>query len=233
MTRLLVGMALALASVSPAHAQGASSAGPWMRLDPLPAEMKLTARESFDGVPPRFLLMTDGSVYVGGRRELLRGMLDKTEMQEFSTRLDLALKSVAKTGGVPKTLTMGDGPAIFRFSVLAGSQFQTVVVGSIPTPGAPALAPLPEFIRRLSAFRHVSLRPYDPKEFAMTVKERTLPGGCRAVRGWPSLAASTSGEVVMPENLVRGFPFGADLSQICESSRRYTVVLRPLAPGER
>lgn len=226
-------MALAFAIVSPAPAQEALSAVPWMRLDPLPAEMKLTARESFDGVPPRFLLMTDGSVYVGGRRELLRGMLDKAEMQDLSTRIDLALKSVAQTGGVPKTLTMGEGPAIFRFSVLLGSQFQTVVVGSLPAPGAPPLAPLPEFVRRLSAFRHPSLRPYDPKQFAMTVKERTLAGGCRTVRGWPALAQSMSGEVVMPENLVRGFPFGADVSQICESSKRYTVVLRPLVPGER
>ena len=40
----------------------------WLRLDPLPGEMRLTARESFDGVPPRFVVLTDGSVFVGGRR---------------------------------------------------------------------------------------------------------------------------------------------------------------------
>ncbi len=209
----------------------------WLRLDPLPAEMKLTPRESFDGVPPRFVLLTDGSVFVGGRREVLRGFLDKAEMQAISTRLDLAMKSVGRA--TPPTLVMGQGPgegegsAIFRFSVLLGTPLQVVVMGKVPPAGGPALLPLPDFIRRLAGFRHASLKPWDPAEFTMITRERTLPGGCRAAKGLPSLAQAASGEITVPEALTRSFPTGPDMAQVCEGPKRYTVVFRPLIPGGR
>ena len=223
-----------LVLVHPPHAHAQTPpAAVWMRLDALPGEMKLTPRESFDGVPPRFVLMTDGSVYVGGRRELLRGMLDKAEMQDISTRLDLALKSLGKVGP-PRTLEVGEGPAIFRLSVLLGAPFQVVVTGSLtPAAGAPPPALLPDFIRRLAGFRHPSLRPFDPMEFAMIVREKTLPGGCRTAKDLPSLVQSLSGEVVVPEAVTRSFPTGPDMAQVCEGAKRYTVVFRPLVPGER
>jgi hypothetical protein len=204
----------------------------WLRLDPLPAEMRLTARESFDGVPPRLVILTDGSVFVGGRRELLRGTLDKVEMQSLSTRLDVALKSLRRPP--PQTLVVGEGPALFRFSVLLGSPVQLVIMGDLPARGTAALSPMPDFIRRLAGFRHPSLRPFDPEQFAMIVRERTLTGGCRAApRGFPALSQSTSVERVVPEILTRGFPTGADMAQVCEGSKRYTVVFRPLVPGDR
>lgn len=206
----------------------------WLRLDPLPAEEKLTPRESFDGVPPRFVLLTDGSVFVGGRREVLRGFLDKTEMQAIATRLDLAMKSFGKAGP-PKTLVIGEdeGPAIFRFSVLLGPPVQLVVMGKIPPEGGPALMPLPDFIRRLSGFRHPSLKPWDPAEFAMIVREQTLPGGCRGAKGLPSLARAVSGETTVPETVTRSFPTGPDMAQVCEGPKRYTIVFRPIIPGAR
>jgi hypothetical protein len=204
----------------------------WLRLDALPAEMRMTARESFDGVPPRFVLLTDGSVFVGGRREVLRGSLDKGEMQAISTQLDLAMKSLGKAAP-PPTLVVGEGPAIFRFSVLLGAPLQMVVMGSLPASGPPALPPLPDFIRRLAGFRHPSLRPFDPAEFTMIVREKTLAGGCRTAPGLPLLSQSLSNEVVVPELLIRSFPTGADMTQVCEGAKRYTVVFRPLIPGGR
>ncbi len=208
-------------------------AAQWLRLDPLPGEMGLNPRESFDGVPPRFVLLTDGSVYVGGRRDVLKGRLDKAEMQTISTRLDLALKSLGKAGP-PQTLVVGEGPAIFRFSVLLGSPLQLVVMGNLETPGAPALAALPDFIRSLSGFRHPSLRSWDPDRFTMIVKEKALAGGCRvAPPGLPPLAQTMANEVVVPEGVTRGFPTGASVSQFCDGPRRFTVVFRPLIPGER
>ena len=224
-----LGLIGALASTVPAQAPPPAQ---WLRLDPLPAEMRLTTRESFDGVPPRFVLLTDGSVFVGGRREVLRGSLDKGEMQAISTRLDLAMKSLGKAGP-PPTLVVGEGPAIFRFSVLLGAPLQMVVMGSLPATRAPALRPLPDFIRRLAGFRHPSLKPFDPEEFTMIVREKTLVGGCRTARGLPSLSQSVSNEVVVPELLTRGFPTGADMAQVCEGAKRYTVVFRPLIPGGR
>ncbi len=221
---------LVLLSAAAIEAQDPPPA-PWLRLDPLPAEIGLTLRESFDGVPPRLVVLTDGSVFVGGRRELLRGSLDKVEMQSLATRLDLAVKSFHRAP--PQTLVVGDGPAVFRFSVLLGSPFQMVVMGNLPAPASPALPPMPDFIRRLAGFRHPSLRPFDPEQFAMIVRERTLPGGCRIARGLPPLSQSTSSETVVSEMLTRGFPTGADMSQVCEGSKRFTVVFRPLILGER
>lgn len=204
---------------------------PWLRLDPFPAEMPLTPRESFDGVPIRFLMLTDGSVYVGGRHDVLRGSLDKAEMQVFATRLAAVRKSFKKTP-IPSTLPVGEGPAIFRLSVFGDSPFQVVITGRLPAIPEP-LMPLPDFVRRLAGFRHPSLRPFDPTEFVMSVKEKTLVGGCRSSRGLPPLAPAVGAEVVVPEAATHGFPTGADLAQVCEGQKRYTVTFRPLLPGER
>jgi len=205
----------------------------WLRLDPLPSEMSLTPRESFDGVPSRFVLLTDGSVYVGGRREVLKGSLDKAEMQAISTRLDVAVKSQGKAG-LPQTLVVGEGPALFRFSVLLGTPWQIVIMGDLETTGGPPLVALPEFLRGLSGFRHPTLKPWHPDRFTMIVREKTLSGGCRVVPpNFPSLAPSVGNEVVVPETLTRAFPTGASMSQLCEGPKRYVVIFRPLIPGER
>lgn len=204
----------------------------WLRLDPQPAEMPMSPRESFDGVPSRFILMTDGSVYVGGRREYLRGFLDRTEMQDISTRLDLALKALGKAGA-PQSISLGEGPAVFRLSSLLGVQFHTYVMGSLDATPTPPQALLVDFIRRLAAFRHASLRPFDPAQFAMIAREKTLPGGCRDRGSLPPLATLPADELVVGERLTHGFPTGPEMAQVCEGSKRYTVVFRPLVPGER
>ena len=204
----------------------------WLRLDPLPAEMKLTPRESFDGVPPRFVLLTDGSVFVGGRRDVLRGSLDKAEMQAMSTRLDVATKAHNKEGA-PKTLALSEGPALFRLSVLLGAPLQMVVMGKVPPPGAPALSPMADFVRGLAEFRHASLKPYDAPQFTMFVREKALPGGCRTAKGFPPLSQAAGAETVVSEVLTHGFPTGPDMAQVCEGPKRYTVVFRPLIPGGR
>jgi hypothetical protein len=204
----------------------------WLRLDPLPAEIGLTPRESFDGVPPRFVLLTDGSVFVGGRRDVLRGWLDKKEMQAISTRLDLAIKSLGKAR-LPQTLVVGDGPPIFRFSVLLGSPFEIVVSGNLESSDGPPLAPLPDFVRGLAGFRHPSLKPWDPDRFTLIVKEKTLPGGCRLAPGLTPLAPRVGRDQAVASSFARGFPTGSDMAQVCEGPKRYTVVFRPLIPGER
>ena len=120
------------------------------------------------------------------------------------------------------------------FSALLGAPFQMVVTGSLePKAGTPLLTSLPEFIRRLATFRHPSLRPFDPPRFAMIVKEKTLAGGCRTAKNLPPLAGSMGGEVVVSDAQTQGFPTGPDMAQVCEGSRRYAVIFRPLIPGER
>lgn len=224
-------LSLATITLSVSTAPAQESPKPWLRLDPLPGEMALSPRESFDGVPVRFLMLTDGSVYVGGRRDVLRGSLDKTEAQALATRLTDARKSFGKTP-IPSTLSAGDGPAIFRLTVFGDAPLQVVILGNLPDPPEP-ISPLPDFVRRLAGFRHPSLRPFDPAEFAMIVKEKTLTGGCRSSHGLPPPSESLSAETVVPESTTRGFPTGADMAQVCDGTRRYTVVFRPLLPGER
>ncbi len=229
--RTLLIAALLFPVGSSSRAQEAPAAQ-WLRLDPLPGEMGLTPRESFDGVPSRFVLLTDGSVFVGGRREVLKGWLDKGEMQAISTRLDVAMKSLGKVGP-PQTLVVGEGPAIFRFSVLLGSPIQLVVMGNLESAGGPVLAPLPEFIRGLANFRHPSLKPWDPDRFTLIVKERALPGGCRSAPALTPLASRVANDSAVGEALTRGFPTGSEMSQVCDGLKRYTVIFRPLIPGER
>lgn len=231
MPRLPACLVTLLIAGSPLLAQDPPPAQ-WLRLDPLPGEMGFTPRESFEGVPPRFVLLTDGSVFVGGRRDVLRGSLDKSEMQSISTRLDLAMKSLGN-GGPPQTLVVGEGPALFRFSVLLGSPIQLVVMGNLEAQDGPPLAPLPDFIRRLAGFRHPSLKPWDPDRFTLIVKEKTLQGGCRPAPGLAPLASKVGNEQVVAGTLARGFPTGPDMAQVCEGPKRYTVVFRPLIPGER
>ena len=91
--RILAVVGSITVSVATVRAQAPPPPAQWLRLDPLQGEMRLTPRESLDGVPPRFVLLTDGSVFVGGRREVLRGSLDKGEMQAISVRLAVAMKS--------------------------------------------------------------------------------------------------------------------------------------------
>ncbi|MEO8499487.1 MAG: hypothetical protein ABI565_01130 [Vicinamibacteria bacterium] len=223
---------VAILSLSPALWAQEPPPAQWLRLDPLPAEMPLTPRESFDGVPPRFVLLTDGSVFVGGRRDVLRGSLDKAEMQAMSTRLSVAVKA-HNQAGAPKTLSLGEGPAIFRFSVLLGAPLQVEMMGKMPPGDGPALPPMEDFIRRLAGFRHPSLRPYDAAQFTLFVREKVLPGGCRTAKGLPPLAQATAVAVVVPEVVTRSFPTGPDMAQVCEGRKRYIVVFQPLIPGGR
>lgn len=229
---VILGLAMAGLSSLQVAAPPAAPLTVWLRLDPLPGEMRLTPRESFAGVPPRFVLLSDGSVFVGGRRELLKGALSRGEMEILSRSLDTVLKSLKQTGP-PATLSVGEGPPTYRFSALAGTPFQTELSGVFPEQETPPLLPLPDFIRFLANFRHPSLKPFDPPFYAMVVREQTLAGGCRTAQGLPSLTAALAGEVVVPDSVTRGFPTGAEMSQICEGGKRYTVVFRPLIPGER
>lgn len=232
--RWFAGFSLLLVTgLSPAIlAQESPRASVWLRLDALPGEMDLSPRESFEGVPPRFVLLTDGSIFVGGRRDLLRGLLSRDEMQTVAESLDRAVKSLEPEAASP-TVTIGEGPANFRFSVLLGSPLQTVVMGVLPAENAPPVSPLADFIVSLARFRHPSLRPFDPPEFALIVRGGTLPGGCRSSAGLPRLSTAMTSEIVVSERVTRGFPTGAEVTHVCDGDKRFRVVFRPIIPGER
>ena len=179
-------------------------------------------------LPPRFVLLEDGQVFVGGTSQMTAGRLDKAEVKDVEQRLALARKAAAQGSAI----AFGDG-ATPRFHLQsAKNKLDLVVTGDLAQ--APAgFQPLASFLRFLVAFDHPSLRPYEPASFALSAREAPLAGGCRSWRLPVPLADALSGPRVVGASDVFDWPSGAVPAAVCEGERRFVVTLRPLVPGER
>jgi hypothetical protein len=172
--------------------------------------------------PPRFVLLKDGQVFVGGTERLEAGRLDKAEVAAFQKRAE-AVRKLPGIGGDPDRtmrLWLREGP---------------VEVAATGDPaGAPAaLAPLASLLSDLLAFHHPSLRPYAPASYAMTVREARLVGGCRSWGFTFPIAQALSGPRAVTAVEASSWPTGAVPASVCADDRRYAVTLRPLLPGEQ
>jgi hypothetical protein len=195
------------------------------------------------GAPPRFVLLKDGHVFVGGTSRLEAGRLEKGEMSALLKRAE-ALRKIPGLSSAPGTaspVALGGDPArTLRLLVLDGKPIEIVATGD-PAQAPPALAPLATLLADLLRYHHPSLRPYTPAEYAMNVREARLVGGCRP---WgfpfPVTEAVAAPRTVSAEQAA-GWPKGAMPASVCADgagasaggSRRYVVTLRPLLPGER
>jgi hypothetical protein len=180
------------------------------------------------GAPPRFLLMKDGEVFVGGTERLEAGRLDKVDSSALLKRADavrrLRLSSPVSLGG--------DASRTARLRLLEGKPLEIVVKGDTGQ-APPALAPLASLLDDLLRYDHPSLRPYAPTSYAMVAREGRLVGGCRAWPfGFPITDAVSAPRTVTAEE-ANGWPTGARPASVCADGRRYVVTLRPLLPGER
>ncbi len=180
------------------------------------------------GAPPRFVLMKDGEVFVGGTERLEGGRLDKAESSALLKRADavrrLRLSSPVSLGG--------EGARTARLRLLEGKPLELLVKGD-PAQASPALAPLTSLLSDLLRFNHPSLRPYAPTSYAMAARDERLVGGCRAWEfGFPITEALSAPRTVTAEE-AKGWPTGARPASVCVDGRRYVVTLRPLLPGER
>jgi len=180
------------------------------------------------GAPPRFVLMKDGQVFVGGTERLEAGRLDGAESSALLKRADavrrLRLSSPVSLGG--------DDSRTARLRLLEGKPLEIVAKGD-PAQASPALAPLASLLTDLLRYDHPSLRPYSPTSYAMVAREARLVGGCRAWRfGFPITEAVSAPRTVTAEE-VTGWPTGARPASVCVDGSRYVVTLRPLLPGER
>jgi hypothetical protein len=181
-----------------------------------------------EAAPPRFVLLEDGQVFVGGTSRLVAGRLSPAEAKA----LDRRLAEVRKLPGLAGTVRLGGGEGRQRLLLRRGRPLDMSVLGD-PGQGAPAWRPLAALVEDLSRFDHPSLRPYAPSSFAVSARETALPGGCRS---WPfkeSPAESVFAPRALPGDSLRDWPTGASPASVCVGDKTYLVTFRPLLPGER
>jgi hypothetical protein len=180
-----------------------------------------------EAAPPRFVLMDDGQVYVGGSSVVLTGKLGGGEVRALERRIS----EVRKLPGLGGTVVVGPGERRQRLLLRKGRPIQMAIGGDPRQPAEP-LRPLAELVLDLQRFHHPGLQAYQPAQYAMSAREGTLAGGCRA---WPFPEPPDTALFaprVMTAEQVKGWPTGATPASVCVGDRRYVVSLRPLLPGE-
>ncbi len=179
-------------------------------------------------LPPRFVLLEDGQVFVGGTSQLAAGRLDKAEVKAFEQRL----AALRKLPGLGRTIAFGGAPAPRSHLQAPKSKLDVVTTGDSAA-APPGLRPLATLVRDLSSFHHPSLRPYEPAAFLLLVKEGPLLGGCRPWSLPVPLAEALAGPRAVSASEAHDWPTGATPAAVCDGDRRFVVSLRPLLPGER
>ena len=180
-----------------------------------------------DSAPPRFVLMEDGQVFVGGTAQVLTARLAGADAKA----LDRRIADVRKLPGLAGTVSIGPGETKHRLLLRRGRPLQMTITGD-PAQPSEGLRPLAALLVDLPRFHTASLRPYVPTQYAMSAREGTLAGGCRP---WPFPnppdRLGFAPRVVAAEE-VRGWPTGAVPASVCANDKTYVVTLRPLLPGE-
>ena len=193
------------------------------------------------GAPPRFALLKDARVFVGGSSQLEAGRLEKGEAQALLKRA----AALRKIPGLDSGVSFGgaeDRP--LRLRLLEGEPLEIVATGwppaagPNPREGEPAAARAPQealaaLLQDLARFDHPSLRPYAPSSYSRTVREARLVGGCRAWSFPIPLVEALAAPRALPAAEALGWPTGAMPASVCVDDRRYVVTLRPLLPDER
>ena len=181
-----------------------------------------------DGAPKRFVLLEDGTVYVGGTQSVAAGRLEKAELKDLGKRLD----RVRKVPGLGASVAFGEGPQRYRLVVTKGRSLDVVVSGDPAAAPAPLKA-LAGLIADLASFQHASLRPYRPATFALRAREASLAGGCRSWSFPVPVERALAAPQPLPAREAAGWPTGAQAASVCVNDRRYAVTLKPLLPWER
>jgi hypothetical protein len=177
--------------------------------------------------PPRFVLMEDGGVYVGGTRDVMAGRLAGPELKDLERRI-AEVRKLPLTG----VMTFGGGPQRRRLLLKKGRPLDMVLNGD-PAEAPASLRPLADLVESLESFQHPSLKPYEPTSFAMSAKEGALPGGCRPWTLPEPLAQSVFAPREVPARGHGDWPTGAVPASVCVEDKHYIVTFRPLLPGER
>lgn len=184
-----------------------------------------------EGAPPRFVLLDDGQVFVGGSSLVETGRLDKREAQALEKRAEALRKNPAVS---PSVSFGGPSGSVARLRLLQKQPLEVAVSGWPVEGAAPApLAELDAFLRELASFHDASLQPYAPGAFAVRAREGRLAGGCRPWSFPFPIADAREGRRQVTPAEAASWPTGAVPASVCAGERRYVVTLRPLLPGEQ
>lgn len=176
--------------------------------------------------PPRFVLLKDGQVFVGGSAIVEAGRLEKSEAQALLKRA-AALRRIPGIGS-PISLG-GQADRTSRLLLLEDQPLEIHASGWPPE----ASAPFATLLVELARFHHPSLRPYAPSSYAVAVREARLVGGCRSWSFSFPLVDALKGPKAVAASEAVDWPTGAMPASVCAEDRRYAVTLRPLLPDER
>jgi hypothetical protein len=177
--------------------------------------------------PPRFVLMEDGTLYVGGTRDVMVGKLEPSELRDLERRI-ADVRKLPLTG----VMTFGPGNERRHLFLKKGRPLDMVLTGD-PADAPAGLRALAALVSDLARFQHPSLRPYEPTSFAMSAKDGALPGGCRPWTLPEPLAESVFAPRIVPAKGHGDWPTGAVPASVCSGEKRYVVTFRPLLPGEK
>ena len=180
-----------------------------------------------EAAPPRFVLLEDGQVYVGGTHGLATARLAGRDLKDLERRL----ADIRKLPSLAGVVTVGPGPAVRRLLLRKGRPLDIRVEGDLAA-ATPALQPLATLVLDLERYHHPSLRPYAPAQLALRAQEGSLPGGCRRWTRPEPLADSVFAPRAVSAVDFPSWPRGAAPASVCVGDRKYVVTLRPLLPGE-
>ena len=181
-----------------------------------------------EAAPPRFVLLEDGQVFVGGTHGLVTTRLTGRDLKD----LDRRLSEVRKLPALAGVITVGPGTAVRRLLLAKGKPLDMRIEGDLAA-ATPALRPLADLVRDLEAYHHPGLRPYAPVQLALVAREETLPGGCRPWTRPESLEGSVFAPTAVAAADFASWPTGAAAASVCAGDKKYVVTLRPLLPGEK
>ena len=181
-----------------------------------------------EAAPPRFVLMEDGQVFVGGTSRLAAGRLSSTEKKELERRA----AEVRKLPGLASAVTLGPGNVRHRLILRKGRPLDATLTGD-PAAAPAALKPLAALVESLAGFSHPSLKAWEPSSYALSAREGELPGGCRPWTRNEPLDTAVFAPRVIPAAMFGEWPTGATPASVCLGDKKYVVTFRPLLPGER
>jgi hypothetical protein len=181
-----------------------------------------------EAAPPRFVLLRDRRVFVGGSEPVYVGELSEDEEDRIKDRID----DLRDSGVLAPSVAFGDDVSKrYRLRLLENDPRDVVITGD-PADAPPALRGLAAFVSELLRFDNRSLRPWSPAFYALSARPGILVGGCRE---WllpvPLEAALEAPQRIEAEDVER-WPTGSNPASVCARGQRYVVTLRPLLPGE-
>ncbi len=179
-----------------------------------------------EAAPARFVLLEDGTVYVGGTSEIASGKLDGGEVKELERQID----RVRKLPGLGATVRFGAGATRYRLSIRKAAD---IAVTGDPAEAPAPMRPLASLLDTLAAFEHASLHPYRPTQFALVAHEAPILGGCRRWAFPVPLPDAAAAARTVSADAAADWTTGALAASVCAENKTYLVTLRPLLPGEK